>query len=44
MYRRSVEEPEGFWAEAASELDWFPPWTKVTDGEGPETKWFVGGS
>ena len=33
MYRRSVEDPEGFWAEAASELEWFAPWTKVLDGE-----------
>ncbi len=23
VYRRSVEDPEGFWAEAASELEWF---------------------
>ena len=29
MYRRSVEQPEEFWAEAAGELDWFAPWTKV---------------
>ena len=43
MYRESVEDPEGFWAEAAGELEWFRPWTKVIEGEGPETKWFVGG-
>ena len=43
MYRRSVEQPEEFWAEAASELDWFAPWTKVLDGEGKDAKWFVGG-
>jgi acetyl-CoA synthetase len=43
MYRASVEDPENFWAEAASELEWFHPWKKVTEGEGPETKWFVGG-
>ena len=43
LYRRSVEDPEGFWAEAASELEWFQPWSKVIDGEGPSTKWFVGG-
>lgn len=43
VYRRSVEDPEGFWAEAASELEWFRPWTKVIEGDGPDTKWFVGG-
>ena len=24
VYARSVEDPEGFWAEAAGELHWFP--------------------
>jgi acetyl-CoA synthetase len=47
MYRRSVERPEEFWAEAAGELEWFTPWTKVltpgTDGSGHGAKWFVGG-
>jgi acetyl-CoA synthetase len=43
MYARSVEQPEEFWAEAASELDWFTPWTKVLDGSGPHAKWFTGG-
>jgi len=43
MYRRSIEQPEQFWAEAAGELDWFAPWTKVIDGEAQHTKWFVEG-
>ena len=43
MYRRSVESPEEFWAEAAGELDWFAPWTSVSEGEGSQTTWFVGG-
>jgi acetyl-CoA synthetase len=43
MYRRSIEQPEKFWAEAASELEWFAPWTKVLEGEGKDAKWFVGG-
>ncbi len=38
-----MDDPEGFWAEAADELEWFERWTKVIDGSGPETKWFVGG-
>src|SRR6201994_2345571 len=43
IYRRSMEDPESFWAEAASELEWFRPWTKVIEGEGPDTRWFVNG-
>jgi acetyl-CoA synthetase len=43
MYRRSVEQPEEFWADAASELEWFAPWSKVQEGEGKDAKWFVGG-
>jgi len=33
IYRQSVDDPEGFWAEAASEPEWFRPWTKVIEGE-----------
>ena len=47
MYRRSVEQPEEFWAEAAGELEWFAPWTKVLepgkDGSGFGAKWFIDG-
>src|SRR5215469_10978957 len=43
MYRLSVEDPAGFWAKAAGEVEWSKPWTTVIDGDGPETKWFVGG-
>ncbi len=43
LYRRSIEDPEGFWAEIAGELDWFTPWTKVLDWNPPRAKWFVGG-
>jgi acetyl-CoA synthetase len=43
MYRRSVEDPEAFWAEAAGELEWFAPWKKVLDGEMGSAKWFAGG-
>jgi acetyl-CoA synthetase len=43
MYRRSVEEPDAFWAEAAAELDWMAPWSSVLTGFGAEAKWFTGG-
>jgi acetyl-CoA synthetase len=41
MYRRSVEQPEQFWAEAAGELEWFKPWTEVQTGDISHAKWFV---
>ena len=43
MYRRSVDDPESFWAEAARELHWFKPWEKVLDWNLPWAMWFVGG-
>ena len=41
--RRAAEDPEGFWADIASELHWFAPWKKVLEWESPFSKWFVGG-
>jgi acetyl-CoA synthetase len=29
LYQRSVEDPEGFWAEEATRLDWITPFTRV---------------
>jgi Acetyl-coenzyme A synthetase N-terminus len=29
IYRRSLDEPEEFWAEAAAEIDWVEPWERV---------------
>ena len=43
LYKRSVEDPAGFWGEAASELDWMTPWQQVLEGEGPGATWFTGG-
>ncbi len=43
MYRRSVDEPEAFWAEMALQLDWFEPWTKVVEGAMGDARWFTGG-
>lgn len=31
QYRRSLEKPEEFWAEAAQEIEWFKPWSRVLD-------------
>src|SRR5512132_228603 len=38
-YRRSLDDPEAFWAEAAEGIDWQKRWDKV-QGDG---RWFVGG-
>jgi acetyl-CoA synthetase len=43
MYRRSIADPESFWAGIAKELHWFTPWTAVLDWQQPVAKWFVGG-
>ena len=46
MYQRSVDDPEGFWAEQASEfLHWFKPWDKVMDYDYHKAhiRWFEGG-
>ncbi len=43
MYHRSIDDPEGFWAEAALELDWFTPFGKVLEGEMGSATWFNGG-
>ncbi len=43
MYKRSVEDPEGFWTEAANELEWFTPFDSVVEGEISSARWFGGG-
>jgi acetyl-CoA synthetase len=39
----AAADPEKFWSEAARELHWFKPWSKVLDWQIPWAKWFVGG-
>ncbi|MFW5734652.1 MAG: acetate--CoA ligase [Oceanidesulfovibrio sp.] len=46
IYKRSMEDPDGFWAERSEELiHWFRKWDTVSDCDlhKPEVKWFVGG-
>jgi acetyl-CoA synthetase len=46
VYRRSIEDPEGYWGERAGELiQWHKQWDKVLDYDfnAPEIKWFEGG-
>ena len=42
-YKRSVEDPEKFWAEIARELDWHELWTKTFEWNYPKFGWFLGG-
>ena len=41
-YQRSIADPEGFWADVASELEWFRPWDSVFQWDYPTFKWFDG--
>ncbi len=46
MYRQSVEDPEGFWSEQATQfLSWDAPWQQVRHHDFPkgEVSWFAGG-
>ncbi len=45
MYQRSVDDPEGFWAEQANQfVTWFKPWDKVLDWDFTKghIRWFEG--
>ncbi|MBL4721063.1 MAG: propionyl-CoA synthetase, partial [Alphaproteobacteria bacterium] len=43
VYRRSMEDPEGFWAEAAEDISWYKKWDKVLDDSNPPFyRWFPG--
>jgi len=45
IYKRSLDDPDGFWGEAAQQLDWYKKWDKVLVENFGEAKhqWFVGG-
>jgi acetyl-CoA synthetase len=43
LYKKSIEAPEKFWAEAAENLHWFRRWDRVLEWNQPWAKWFVGG-
>jgi acetyl-CoA synthetase len=43
MRQRAEKDPEGFWAEQASQLHWFKKWNKVLEWKPPHAKWFTGG-
>jgi acetyl-CoA synthetase len=42
MYKRSIEDPDGFWSDQAEKLHWFKKWDKVLEWNEPFAKWFAG--
>ncbi|MDO8721702.1 MAG: acetate--CoA ligase [Syntrophales bacterium] len=45
MWKESIENPDRFWGNAASELFWFQKWFKVNEDDFKNAKlaWFLGG-
>ena len=44
VHARSLADPEGFWAEAAREIDWIEPPKKIFDpAQGTYGRWYAGG-
>ena len=43
VYRNWLEDPEGFWAEAAESIHWYKKWDQVLDASrAPFYRWFPG--
>jgi len=44
MYKRSIEDPSGFWGEMGKRIDWIKPYTRVKNTSfAPESvaiKWY----
>lgn len=44
VFKKSIEDPNGFWAEAAEDCHWYKKWDKVLDDTNkPFYRWFTGG-
>lgn len=44
FFRKSIEDPEGFWGEFGEAITWTKKWDKVLDKSNPPFyRWFVGG-
>ena len=42
-YARSIDDPEGFWGEAAEAVHWYKRWDRVLDDSNPPFyRWFTG--
>ena len=42
MLKRALEDPEGFWGEAAKDLHWFRRWDRVFEWDYPNFSWYKG--
>jgi propionyl-CoA synthetase len=43
-FDRSIQDPNGFWGEAAEQIHWYKKWDKVLDDTNkPFYRWFTGG-
>ena len=44
VYARSLQDPDGFWAETAEDVFWYSKWDEVLDASNPPFyRWFSGG-
>ncbi len=45
VYKKSVEDPAGFWSGVAQQFHWYKPWDSVLEWEfkTPNVEWFKGG-
>lgn len=44
IYARSLNDPHGFWADAAEDVHWYKRWdTVLDDSKPPFYRWYVGG-
>ncbi len=45
VYKKSIDDPEAFWSDVASDFQWRKKWDKVLEWDfyKAETKWFLGG-
>ena len=43
LWWQAKNDTVSFWGSMSTHLDWFEPFSKVMEGEMPNTKWFVGG-
>jgi acetyl-CoA synthetase len=44
LVKDAKSDPQGYWSQAALELSWFKPWTKILEWDAPVSKWFLGGN
>lgn len=44
-YKKSIEDPEGFWSDVAQNFTWMKPWSKTLEWNfrDPDVKWFIDG-